>query len=171
MTFLTGAAYFTLIQLHTFRLRGIDIPGHVPHTEWVSVLFIQGTSQNSQQSLSNALYTDTSHEKWITIANIVKDNVLLFYPECIHNNPLRSFAAIPAQATAYIGPIYSLLDVQRPHVSSLLSGFEGWWHVAVCKAARTKAIHVHSMKASTISLLLNPKESDVDKTCTFGQSA
>lgn len=70
MTFITGAAYFTLIQLHTFTLgklasmllHGIGIPGHVPHIEWVSVLFIQGTSQNSEQPLSmycNALNTDT----------------------------------------------------------------------------------------------------------------
>lgn len=33
-------------------LRVVGIPGHVPHSEWFSVLFIEGTSQNLKWPLS-----------------------------------------------------------------------------------------------------------------------
>lgn len=59
--FITGAAYFTVIQFRTFTLGnwqasiGIGMPSHVPHTEWVSVQFIQGTSHKLKTATKHVM--------------------------------------------------------------------------------------------------------------------
>lgn len=86
----------------------IGMPGHVPHTEWLSVLFIQGTShklrtagEHAQPCIRVRIHHDKKCNATANSQGCLK-MIMLFYPERIHNNSLRPFSLCPSQANEYI---------------------------------------------------------------------
>lgn len=97
------AHVYTVPHLDTCTLvlmRWIGMPGHAPHTEWLSVLFIPGTSRKLKTASEHAqpcIRVEIYHNKKCnTSANSqgCLQMIMLFYPECIHNNSLRPFSHV-----------------------------------------------------------------------------
>lgn len=105
----------TVPHVHTRELASvlmccIGMPGHVPHTEWLSVLFIQGTShklQTASEHVSPCIKVRIHHVKnWNTTAN-TQDCLKMIICSCyilnvfitthqghspqLHHNPAHTF--------------------------------------------------------------------------------
>lgn len=135
----------TVAHLHTCTLAlmcRIDMPGHVPHTEWLSILFIQGTSHKLQTASEHAqpcikvrIHHNKNCNTTATSHGCLK-MIMLLCPECIHNNSLRPFWLCLSQAHEYIS-----------HTHVPLWRLQMWWTWYPSQGAMTSSCS----RATTIS--------------------